>query len=67
MSAEIKCDGCGTTAPMTWWPGNVSAGWQKPSNWFQRGDSSGIQDACSRECIQRIADESGKTSVVLPW
>lgn len=25
------------------------------------------QDACSRECIEKIAEMSKKTAVVMPW
>lgn len=52
MAAEIICDGCGN--------------WFKPSKWFERSDDDGIQSACSRECIEKIADKSGKTSVIIP-
>lgn len=38
----------------------------KPKNWFTRMDDDGEQHACSRECIQQISRETGKTSVVLP-
>jgi len=38
----------------------------KPHQWFQRRDQDGIQDACSRECIEKNAGKTGK-SVVLPF
>lgn len=63
MAVEFVCDGCGKREP-----GVASAGvhrWIKPRAWFQRSDD-GIQDACSRKCIEVIAEKSGKTSVVLP-
>ena len=62
--AEVifKCDGCGATAPGFWANGEV----YKPMAWFQRSDEDGVQIACSRRCIQDIADKTGKTSVVLP-
>jgi ADP-ribose pyrophosphatase YjhB (NUDIX family) len=63
MSATIKCDGCGKEAPMV----IGYQGWAKPGGWLQRQDADGIQDACSRECIDIIAKKSGKTSVVLPF
>lgn len=62
MAAEWICDGCGKRAP------GVPAGgnWYKPDSWFERSDDDGIQTACSRPCIDRIAKASGKTGVVLP-
>jgi len=65
MVAEFVCDGCGKRVPAVRWPGGAG-GWHKPNSWFQREDDDGIQDACSRECIDKIAEKSGKTSVVLP-
>jgi len=65
MAAEIICDECGKRAPMVFYP-DGQAGWQKPLAWFQRQDKEGIQDACSRECIEKISKETGKTGVVLP-
>ena len=64
MAAEFICDGCGKREPA------VKQGrdwhWGKPPKWFQRADEDGIQDACSRVCIEKIAKASGKTRVVLP-
>lgn len=65
MSATIKCDGCGKEEPMVRYP-NGSRGWFKPESWYQREDEDGVQVACSRECIKKIADKSGKTEVVIP-
>lgn len=62
MSAEIICDGCGRRQPMESSHGN----WFKPHTWFERSDNDGIQSACSRACIEKIAKTSGKTAVVLP-
>lgn len=62
MSAKYICDGCGKEEPAVQYP----TGWSKPPSWFQRTDKDGTQDACSRECIKRIAERTGKTSVVLP-
>lgn len=62
MSAEIICDGCGKRAPMAAYNGN----WFKPDSWFERSDNDGIQTACRRECIDKIAEKTGKTSVVIP-
>ncbi len=62
MSAEIICDGCGKRQPMVQANGN----WFKPRDWYERSDKDGIQTACSRKCIGRIAEKTGKTRVVLP-
>lgn len=62
MACEYVCDGCGKRAPAV----HNGRDWFKPAKWFQRSDEDGPQDACSRECIERIAEKSGKTSVVLP-
>lgn len=62
MACEFVCDGCGCRAS-----GDSAHGqWYKPIGWFERADEDGIQTACSRACIQRIADKTGKTSTVLP-
>lgn len=66
MAAEFICDGCGNRAPAVFWP-RGDAGWHKPSSWFQRQDEDGPQDACCRECIDKIAAKSKKTSVVAPF
>lgn len=62
MACEYICDGCGKRAPAE----NNRLGYFKPHGWYQRGDKDGIQDACSRECIQKIAKKSGKTDLVAP-
>jgi len=62
MAAEIICDGCGRRVPMQASHGN----WFKPPSWYERSDDDGIQSACSRECITKAAETSGKTSIVLP-
>lgn len=63
MSAKMVCDGCGKEAPMIV---GASGDYFKPSSWFTRSDKEGRQDACSRECIDRVAAKTGKTRVVLP-
>ena len=63
MSCKYTCDGCGKEAPAIHYG---HGGWSKPYDWYQRSDEDGPQDACSRECIDRIAATSGKTGVVLP-
>lgn len=63
MAAESICDGCGKRAPMK---AGASGAWYKPRHWYERSDKDGTQTACSRECIEKIAEKTGKTSVVLP-
>ena len=36
--------------------------WWKPRHWYERSDEDGIQTACSRECIDKISEKSGKTN-----
>jgi hypothetical protein len=64
MAAEIICDGCGKREPM--WVSTSLHNWIKPASWYERSDEDGIQTACSRPCIEKIAKESGKTPCVLP-
>ena len=64
MGAEWICDGCGKRAPGI--TGRLGT-WHKPASWYQRSDGDGIQTACCRECIDKIAAASEKTSVVLPF
>lgn len=66
MSCEYTCDGCGKKEKAAYYPGNPSAGYHKPEKWFERGDDEGMQVACSRECVEKISKESGKTAVILP-
>jgi len=63
MPAEIICDGCGKRAPMR---EGIDGFFHKPSDWYCRSDKDGIQVACSRECIEKVAAETGKTPTVLP-
>lgn len=64
MSAKFICDGCGKEASARI---GIDGAWHKPSVWFCRSDNDGIQNACSRECIDKISAKTGKTSVVAPW
>lgn len=64
MSCRFICDGCGKEKGADTSGGGQS--WCKPLSWFQRSDKDGIQDACSRECIDKIAKALGKTGCVLP-
>lgn len=63
MAAESICDGCGKRGPMI---AGRDHNWHKPASWFERSDDDGIQTACSRECVRKIAEKSGKTGCVLP-
>ena len=63
MAAEFICDGCGKRVMATQGPHGQ---WLKPHSWYQRSDEDGIQVACSRACIARTSEKSGKTKVVLP-
>lgn len=62
MAAESICDACGKREPME----HNGRDWFKPRHWYERSDEDGVQTACSRDCIQKVASKSGKTNVVLP-
>lgn len=62
MACEYICDGCGKREPAVF----NGRTWLKPWKWYQRADEDGPQDACSRECIHKIAQETGKSGLVLP-
>ena len=62
MSADFICDGCGKREP-GYWNGQY---FSKPDKWYLRSDEDGPQVACSRTCIDVIAEATGKTSGVLP-
>lgn len=61
---EFTCQGCGKKAPGVYY--KASGIWAKPSSWFERSDDDGVQTVCSRECIEKVAEKTGKTRVVLP-
>ncbi len=63
MACEFICDACGKRKP-----GWSSRGgeWFKPNDWYERTDDDGTQTACSRDCIKKIAEKTGKTDLVLP-
>lgn len=63
MATEWICDGCGERRLGI---AGRDGRWHKPSSWFERSDDDGIQVACSRQCIDKIADESGKSNLVMP-
>ena len=65
MACKFICDGCGVECPAQFYP-NGDRRWFKPDHWYQRGDADGLQDACSRACIDKIAAKSGKSGLVLP-
>jgi hypothetical protein len=62
MSCVFKCDGCGKEQKGS----NFNGQWFKPDSWFERSDEDGTQTACCRECIKKISEKTGKTSVILP-
>ena len=62
MACKFICDGCGREASAV----HNQIDYFKPGSWFQRSDKDGIQDACSRDCIDKIAAKTGKTSTVIP-
>ena len=69
MGMIAVCDGCGKQEPADCLHGQ----WRKPSQWFERtplGDDRTTQlrnvTACSRACIELIAERTGQTRVVLP-
>ena len=63
MSVIFKCDGCGRQEE-GWFNSMGKA--TKPNHWYQRSDKDGTQVACSRRCIETVAELSGKTACVLP-
>lgn len=62
MACKFICDGCGKEEPAT----QTHTDFHKPRLWFQRSDKDGIQVACSRDCIEKISEKTGKTGLVLP-
>jgi hypothetical protein len=60
---EFTCQGCGAKAPGVY---GFDHSWHKPAHWFERSDGDGAQTACSRECIDIIAEKTGKTACVIP-
>ena len=63
MACEFICDGCGKRQPGF----NNGRNWFKPRDWYERSDGDGIQTACCRECIPKIAEKTGKTLTILPY
>jgi hypothetical protein len=62
MACLFICDGCGKKSKGYWNGRN----YYEPTNWFSRSDEDGRQDACSRECIEKISEKTGKTKLVAP-
>ena len=58
MAVIFKCDGCGVEVEQ--------ASAFKPHLWFSRKDEDCEQFACSRPCIDKIAEATGKTRVIIP-
>lgn len=56
----FECDGCGKQERMR--------SGRKPHDWYQRNERESDTElhACSRECIERVAEKHGGTRVVLP-
>lgn len=63
MAAIWVCDGCGKQKPAAVWGDHT---FKKPHGWFERSDKDGIQTACSRECVEKVAKKTGKSAAVLP-
>lgn len=80
MAAEWICDGCGKRAPGTptrmgdwrkpadWYERThyANAEGKEPALFARYGDFKGILTACSRRCIDRIAEKTNTHGVVLP-
>ena len=67
MACEYICDGCGKRQKAAWYPTNPHNLF-KPIEWFERGDDRlGIQHACSRECVKKVAEKTGSTDIVAPF
>ena len=64
MAVKFVCDGCGKEGEATY---GVTGDAFKPRAWFQRSDKEGAQHACSRDCVEKVAEATGKTSVVAPF
>lgn len=60
----FECDGCGAQGEGEWFGSPPPA--HKPRHWYQRSDADGVQVACSRPCIEKVAEQSGKTAIVNP-
>lgn len=66
MSAKFICDGCGKEEPAV--PVRGGHEWGKPWSWFQRTDKNEKpQDACSRECVAKIAEKTGERIPIAPF
>ena len=64
MAAIFVCDACGKQAPGT----SNGLQWFKPDDWFERtpkGERTPLT-ACSRECVDRINDERGERTPIIP-
>lgn len=55
---EVTCDGCGRKQTVK--------RFDKPREWFSREDDDGVQLACSRQCIRKTAEATGKSGLVMP-
>jgi hypothetical protein len=59
----FECDGCKKQEEGYF----VDSRAIKPDKWYSRSDKEGTQIACSRECIDKIAKETNKTRVIMPF
>ena len=62
MACEFICDGCERRVTVR----RSTGGYFPPPSWYSRSDKDGGQEACSRECLKKVAEATGKTDVVLP-
>jgi hypothetical protein len=65
MACEYICDGCGEVTKGIFYSTNPTR-WFKPDHWFQRSNDKGIQDACSRECAEKINTKTGERTPIAP-
>lgn len=63
MACIYICDGCNKKQKASHYD---AIRYTKPNTWYQRADKNGIQDACSRKCIEIISKQTGKTNTILP-
>jgi hypothetical protein len=63
MACEFICDGCGKREQ-----GKLTIFcWIQPEGWYSRGDEVDVQLACSRECVKKVSEKTGKTDIVAPF
>ncbi len=62
MAIECICDGCGRRTPAI---AGAYGRWHKPAGWFQLAGRGRFLVACSRPCIERVAEKENVTRRVL--